>query len=565
MFRSAGQALSIGLCIAFAALGLGLTVFALFSAAWQIVELREYHIEHQHGIWLYCVRSAKYSVSPGTIYDEAPLHCAYKFDDSATQIIDDTLARVDAEGAAREAEHHRFSGWHQTILVFILLSQILGFVGLCTACCVIRSHAAAVTLPTSLFISLLLSLIAAGIFFLTAMRVDIRFAQAHVGTYENGTSTQYFFQQQIGYAFYVHLLGTLFIGVAFIISLCAVYKTVTQRRSSAALRSATLSTPIFSCSPSYKPETSGPPLLEKYAAPTRPSPQAPYVREVKSFLQLKILNLYFFVTIARVDKGGAEKDSAAVQKKKKKNWFVLELKLLIPGNNEVSGTLCGVFDFINCSNSDRPLFVYIFCVFPCMAGCRAAGISSRTSDMRHLTAASGIYDEAELHCMYKFDDSAQRAILEGMGDHDAAALERERHLFSGWHKLLLSLIIISEIIMLSGTCIAVCVLRYYPAVYIYGVLLFAALLLSLLSDGVFFIEAMRVDVRFAQGAVGTYEQQIGFAFYLHILSTALIGGAVGSIILTVCTHRRRYRGTSSCCEMPPTEKRPLNLVKAKVE
>lgn len=52
-------------------------------------------------------------------------------------------------------------------------------------------------------------------------------------------------------------------------------------------------------------------------------------------------------------------------------------------------------------------------------------------DMRHLTAASGIYDEAELHCMYKFDDSAQRAILEGMGDHDAAALERERHLFSG--------------------------------------------------------------------------------------------------------------------------------------
>lgn len=47
MFRSAGQALSIGLCIAFAALGLGLTVFALFSAAWQIVELREYHIEHQ--------------------------------------------------------------------------------------------------------------------------------------------------------------------------------------------------------------------------------------------------------------------------------------------------------------------------------------------------------------------------------------------------------------------------------------------------------------------------------------------------------------------------------------
>uniref|UniRef100_A0A0N5AWG6 Clc-like protein n=1 Tax=Syphacia muris TaxID=451379 RepID=A0A0N5AWG6_9BILA len=269
MFRSAGQALSIGLCIALAALGLGLTLFALFSAAWQIVELREYHIEHQHGIWLYCVRSAKYSVSPGTIYDEAPLHCAYKFDDSATQIIDDTLARVDAEGAAREAEHHRFSGWHQTILVFILLSQVLGFVALCAGCCSTRSHVAAITLPVTMFLSLLLSLVAAGIFFLTAMRVDIRFAQAHVGTYE----------QQIGYAFYVHLLGTLCLGISFILSLCSVYRTVADHRSTNNLRSAAHSTPIFSSSTSYKPEVSGPPLLEKYSALTRPSPQAPYVRE----------------------------------------------------------------------------------------------------------------------------------------------------------------------------------------------------------------------------------------------------------------------------------------------
>ena len=64
----------------------------------------------KHGIWLYCVRTAKYPVAPGAVYNEAPLHCAYKFDDSAAQIIDDTLRRIDAEGAAREAQLHLFSG-----------------------------------------------------------------------------------------------------------------------------------------------------------------------------------------------------------------------------------------------------------------------------------------------------------------------------------------------------------------------------------------------------------------------------------------------------------------------
>lgn len=90
------------------------TVYQILSrfVTFEVIQFLSVHkFPLQHGIWLYCVRSAKYSVSPGTIYDEAPLHCAYKFDDSATQIIDDTLARVDAEGAAREAEHHRFSGW----------------------------------------------------------------------------------------------------------------------------------------------------------------------------------------------------------------------------------------------------------------------------------------------------------------------------------------------------------------------------------------------------------------------------------------------------------------------
>jgi hypothetical protein len=44
-------------------------------------------------------------------------------------------------------------------------------------------------------------------------------------------------------------------------------------------------------------------------------------------------------------------------------------------------------------------------------------------------------------------------------------------------------------------------------------------LCSLIANGVFFLAANRVDNRFVQGMVGVYEQQIGYAFYLHLLGT----------------------------------------------
>ena len=45
------------------------------------------------------------------------------------------------------------------------------------------------------------------------------------------------------------------------------------------------------------------------------------------------------------------------------------------------------------------------------------------------------------------------------------------------------------------------------------------MLFSLIADGVFFLAANRVDTRFVTGMVGTYEQRIGYAFYLHLMGT----------------------------------------------
>lgn len=46
-----------------------------------------------------------------------------------------------------------------------------------------------------------------------------------------------------------------------------------------------------------------------------------------------------------------------------------------------------------------------------------------------------------------------------------------------------------------------------------------SVIVSALADGVFFLTANRVDTRFVEGVVNTYEQRIGYAFYLHLAGT----------------------------------------------
>lgn len=244
------------LSIFFILAGLGLTIAGVFSPAWQVVDIREFRAEHQHGLWWDCIRAEKHVVAVGDFYDEKPLHCMYKFDRSAELVIENTLNNIDEDGAAGESEHHRFQGWQKAILFFIIFSQFLAFTGLCTGVCIPCFRPAAFAFTISLFFALVSSLIADGVFFLAANRVDNRFVQGMVGTYE----------QRIGYAFYVHLLGTFSLLLAFLFGLLTTYKFFTNRYSA---RSST----------HYRPEA-GPPLLEKYnVAPSISTPPVTYTRE----------------------------------------------------------------------------------------------------------------------------------------------------------------------------------------------------------------------------------------------------------------------------------------------
>ncbi|VBB32485.1 unnamed protein product [Acanthocheilonema viteae] len=211
----------LAISIVLIVIGLGFTFAGVFSPAWQVVDIREFRAEHQHGLWWDCTRAEKHVVAVADFYAEEPLHCMYKFDRSAELVIETTLNNIDEDGAAGESEHHRF--W------------------------------------------VLCSLIADGVFFLAANRVDNRFVQGMVGSYE----------QRIGYAFYVHLIGTLCWMVAFLFALLTTYKFFTERYSSRKPDQI----PIFSSGAHFRSDAD-PPLLEKYnVAPSRTSPPVTYIRE----------------------------------------------------------------------------------------------------------------------------------------------------------------------------------------------------------------------------------------------------------------------------------------------
>lgn len=119
------QKLVLSATICLMVFGLGFTIAGVFSPAWQVVEFREFQAEHQvsepllsyfinlgmvkHGLWWDCVREDRHVVAVGDFYDETPLHCIYKFDDSAINVLEDHVrSGWDEDAAAAEADHHRF-------------------------------------------------------------------------------------------------------------------------------------------------------------------------------------------------------------------------------------------------------------------------------------------------------------------------------------------------------------------------------------------------------------------------------------------------------------------------
>lgn len=199
-----------------------LSMVGALSPSWQVVDIREFQAEHHHGLWLDCSRTdenfARTHDRP--LEEKSPLHCTYKFDVKAAEVLDEKARDLDGQAAAAESEHHQVHGWHKFVLTFMALSLISGgfalIIGLCAPC----SAGCALVYSVITFISLLFSASALVTFFFAAHQVDTRFVQGLVGTYE----------QMIGSAFYYYGTGTLLLLLVFIITCFTTYHGLRKSR-----------------------------------------------------------------------------------------------------------------------------------------------------------------------------------------------------------------------------------------------------------------------------------------------------------------------------------------------
>uniref|UniRef100_A0A1I7W711 Clc-like protein n=1 Tax=Heterorhabditis bacteriophora TaxID=37862 RepID=A0A1I7W711_HETBA len=211
-------------CILVLALILIVVAFALsaaglFSPSWQVVDIREFRAEHHHGLWLDCTRAERHLAAVSRQFSEGqPLHCTYKFDYSASQVIDENIEDIDQNSAAGER-------WHKAVLGCMIISLLFASLALCSGLCAPCNGACAVIFSIFVFLALFMAVIGDGIFFFAAHRVDNRFVQGLVGTYE----------QTIGVAFYLHGAGTILFIFAFIISVVASYQILRKAELSNSL------------------------------------------------------------------------------------------------------------------------------------------------------------------------------------------------------------------------------------------------------------------------------------------------------------------------------------------
>uniref|UniRef100_A0A8R1DL52 Clc-like protein n=1 Tax=Caenorhabditis japonica TaxID=281687 RepID=A0A8R1DL52_CAEJA len=194
-------------------IALGLQAGGVMSPSWQVVDIREFRATHHHGLWLDCTRPQLHLIAKTQNKDDLPLHCTYKFDVSASQIIDENIEDIDQNSAAGESEHHQFFGWHKFTLGFMLCAIVLASLSLLCGICAPCSSGFAVLYAILVAFTAFTATCGDAIFFFAAHRVDSRFVQGLVGTYE----------QVIGMGFYIHVAGTAISCLALIMAAISAY------------------------------------------------------------------------------------------------------------------------------------------------------------------------------------------------------------------------------------------------------------------------------------------------------------------------------------------------------
>ncbi|KAI1733106.1 clc-like domain-containing protein [Ditylenchus destructor] len=199
-------------------IGFGLSIAAILTPSWQVVNLREYNSIHEHGLWLDCTRHSRDQNvllrRYATITE--PLHCVYKFDYdkySGTFDIEDDNSPVG------EVNRHKFYGWHTSTLILLALALITSFTSVCIGICGCCYSSLSIVFTAITLLTTFLSSIAEGLFFFYSHRADNRFIKGIVGTYE----------QRVGLAFFLQMAACFFHFVAFLVAMLSTYFAFTSK------------------------------------------------------------------------------------------------------------------------------------------------------------------------------------------------------------------------------------------------------------------------------------------------------------------------------------------------
>jgi len=213
-----GRKSAITFSVVLTLIGMGLSIAAILTPSWQVVNLREYNSIHEHGLWLDCTRHSRdgnvllrrYS----TITE--PLHCVYKFDYDK---YSGTFDLEDDNSPVGEVNRHKFYGWHTATMILLALALLTAFMSVCIGLCGCCYGSLSLVYTGIMLITTFLSSVAEGLFFFYSHRADNRFIKGIVGTYE----------QRVGLAFFLQMAACFVHFFAFLVAMLSVYFSFTGK------------------------------------------------------------------------------------------------------------------------------------------------------------------------------------------------------------------------------------------------------------------------------------------------------------------------------------------------
>ncbi|TMS38656.1 hypothetical protein L596_005331 [Steinernema carpocapsae] len=156
--------------------GIVLSLVAIGTPAWQVVNITEFHTEHQHGLWLDCTIGRKHVQGSS----DSSLHCTYKFENPTGE--------NDPYNIQGTEEQHKFFKWHKAVLVFFVVSILTALISLCFTLCSPCVRICSVVANVLTLITVSLTTVAMVVYFINSHKVEVRFVHGITRTYEFDSS-----------------------------------------------------------------------------------------------------------------------------------------------------------------------------------------------------------------------------------------------------------------------------------------------------------------------------------------------------------------------------------------